>query len=209
MDPIKRGAIAGIIAPASVIFIVLLLVFLSVIVLSGQMAFHTASIIFLGIISILMVVAFYCVIAFYYAFCTIGVKAKIPFLRKISQIYLIFAFVGGIILSLFFLTLLPSALRLTGNVIAHSASSSTELQEFSNLWLYHPILIVTLILLGLASMTLTVLFNIGIMQLNKLFPFAKPTGIIGIVGIFFSPLKLASYVMQIILLFQISKKYEK
>jgi len=219
--PIKRGAIAGIVALIAGVLSFVLQFTLRV---EGQLL---ASAI---VSSILSLVIYVCSALFFYGFIVVGKKADAKLLKVVSYIFFILSIVGLIISFLFdvysvylavtnpgmYEVKFSPVLNQTGNSFDSGGLAATDLFG----WIFAIILgiLFVAILMFMSMIVLMILFGVGLLKLGDELPLAKTTGTVKIVGavilatlfLFFIaiPVLIAAYIMEIILLFQASKKYE-
>ncbi len=222
MGAIKRGAIAGIIA---LIAGVLSLVLEFVLGAEGQLL--AGAIVSLILSSVIYV----CFVLFFYGFIEVGSKGNVKLLKVVSYIFFVLSIIVLIIGFIFnvYLTYLAATdtlmyeakfspiLNQTNQTDSSLDITATAL--FGGFFAIFLGILFIVIIIFISMIVLMILFGVGLLKLGDELPMAKVTGTVKIVGagmlatlllsFIAIPVLVAAYVMEIILLFQASKKYEK
>ena len=219
---IKRGAIAGIIA-----LIAGFLSFILQFVLAAGGLLLVDAIVSLILSSVIYV----CSILFFYGFIEVGRRGNVKLLKVVSYIFFVLSIIVLVIsiISNIYLVYLaatdPLMYETKFSPVLNQTDGSFDSSGLNAAAVFGGIFAIMLgilfvaILIFISIIILMTLFGVGLLKLGDELPIAKATGTIKIVGagmlatlfLFFIaiPVLVVAYVMEIILLFQASRKYER
>lgn len=215
--PLKTAAICGILSLTLGILLIIILFLYLFLVIAPQEAKSFKDIkgleIILTIAFIFIIVAFILSIFFLCGFIVLARKFNNKLLSVTAWIKIVFAIIfiiGIFILYIILLLQLVSAKEiLSEQILTGQQSIQLASQYFQKIQVLIFTFLALILIAFIIPATIGVLFGVGLLKLKEKVALSEVAGILEIVGVFVGLVGLAVYVIEIIMFFKASKKFEK